>query len=191
MQNLARVLRQVGDEYTAAIDIAPQFQDTTNDEVRAVTFVMPPETEVEDVAPSTVGSFKDNVATFTISKDTKFPYYLTITSGPSEKTVTQLFVENFTSPDRILVMAGVGTLLVSGFQGASMLRRRKAYGRTAKLIAKIYENKRRDQKALSSELITIHDSLYRMFVEDKMTDEQFEKLHTLVHEHLPETEKES
>lgn len=184
------ILKQAGERYEATISIAPQFQNTTSDEERMMTFVMPPTTEVETIGPSATGSFKGNVATFTISTGTKFPASFTVTSGPHEKDVAELLVENLTSPDRILVMAGVATLIFSSFQGATMLRRRKTYYRTAKLIARVYEENRDNREALSSELTSIHDSLYRMFVEDKITDEQFEKLHNLVHEHLPETKEE-
>jgi len=180
------ILQQVKDKYKATISIAPQFQNTVSDEERLMIFAMPPTTEVESVEPSTMGSPKDNVATFTISAGIRFPDSFTIISGPPKKSITELLVENLTSPDRILVIAGVATLLVSGFQGASMLRRRKTYARTAKLIARVYEENRENREALNRELTSIHDSLYRMFVEDKITDEQFEKLHSLVHEHLPE-----
>lgn len=182
------ILQQVKDKHTATVSIAPQFQNTASDEERIMTFIMPPTTEVESISPSTVGSFKANIATFTISTGAKFPNSFTLVSGPPKKEITELVVETFTSPDRILVIAGVTTLLVSSLQGFSMLRRRKTYGRTAKLIAKVYEENRNSSEALIRELTSIHDSLYSMFVEDKITDEQFEKLHDLVHKHLPETE---
>lgn len=184
------ILQQVREKYKAIISIAPQFQNTTSSEERVITFVMPPTTEVESVEPSTTGVFKDNLAVFTVSTGTKFPSSFTVVSGPPKKSLAELLTETLTSPDRILVIAGVVTLLVSSFQGAMLLRRRKAYSRTARLIARIYEENKGKREALNSELTSIHDSLYRMFVEDKITDEQFERLHNLVHEHLPEAKEE-
>jgi len=62
---------------------------------------------------------------------------LNFISGSHKKT-SEMIVKNFTTPDRILVLAGTITVIVSGFQGRIMLRRRRTHNRTARLIAKVF-----------------------------------------------------
>lgn len=180
------ILRQEGESFTAAVNVNPLRRNALSEDNRSIVIVMPPQSEVESINPSNLGTFKKNAATFTVSANDRLPTSFMVVSGPHKKDLTEMIIENFTSPDRILVMGGVVTVAFSGFQGMGMLRRRRTYNRTARLIAKIFHEYKATPDRLRQELSTLHVSLYRFFVENQITDEQFEKLLALVDRILKE-----
>ena len=180
------ILRQEGEYFKATVNVNPLRQNAKSEDDRNIAIVMPSQSEVESINPSNLGSFKKNTATFTVSANDRLPASFTVDSGPHKKDLTEMIIENFTSPDRILVMGGVITVAISGFQGMNMLRRRRTYSRTARLIAKVFHEYGATPDRLRQELSIIHTSLYRFFIENQITDEQFEKLLAMVDRILKE-----
>ena len=142
------MLLQSGDSYLATVNVNPLRQNTLSEDNRNIFIVMPSDSEVESINPSSSGNLQKNIATFILSANSHLPVSFTVTSGPHVPTFNEMVLANFTSPDRIIVIAGVATVLISGFQGMSLLRRRRTYNRTAKLIAKIFHDYIRPHEAL-------------------------------------------
>jgi len=170
------ILRQEGDSFTATIDISPLRRNTASEHERNIFIIMPSQSEVESITPSNLGQYKKNTATFTISASGRLPSSFTVISGPHVSSLTETIIDTFTSPSQIIVMASVVTIAISGFSGVGMLRKRRTHNRTAKLIAAVYRDYRKDHEKFDQELDRIHDLLYRLVAEDKISDDQFDKL---------------
>ncbi len=172
------ILRQEGDTYTSTIMISPRWQNATSDPPtdRRIFIVMPPQSEVKTLSPAETGLYTGNIATFTLPSTKRLPFRLTVTSGPHIKEMTELIIENLTSPDRIVAMVGLVVGISSGSQGLRMLRRRRTYNKTIQLLVRVFDDNKSDSQRLVAEMGNITSSIFRLFIENKITDEQFEKL---------------
>lgn len=142
------MLLQSGDSYLATVNVNPLRQNTLSEDNRNIFIVIPSDSEVESINPSSSGDLQKNIATFILSANSHLPVSFTVTSEPHVPTFNEMVHANFTSPNRIIVIAGVATVLISGFQGMNLLKRRRTYNRTAKLIAKIFHDYIRPHEAL-------------------------------------------
>ena len=73
----------------------------------------------------------------------------------------------------------IGSLIVisfTGLRGRKIWQRNKLYHRIYKSMVTIYDISSKDPSRFNQEMENISSSIFKMLVEDKITDDQFEKL---------------
>ncbi|MFQ6075762.1 MAG: hypothetical protein ACE5Z5_06480 [Candidatus Bathyarchaeia archaeon] len=170
------ILRQEGDTYTATIKISPLKQHTPSKYNRNIIVTMPPGTELKKISPTEIGSFTRDLATFTLAKNKEMPEGFMVTSGPHVKGTTEILVEGLTSEWGIAAIIGLITGLSSGMQGVRIWRRRRTYNRMVRLMVRIYDEYSSDPDRLTQEMANLTHSIMRLFIDNKITDDQFERL---------------
>jgi hypothetical protein len=75
--------------------------------------------------------------------------------------------------------AAIGSLIVlsfTGLRGRKIWQRNKLYHHIYKSMVTIYEISSKDLSRFHQEMDNVSSSIFKMLVEDKITDDQFEKL---------------
>jgi hypothetical protein len=141
-----------------------------------VEIVMPSSTELKTATPHDNIEIENNIARFTVHKGEFLPDSFTVTSGPRQKTLSEIFFDTFTSTEAIAAIIGLTVLIPSGIQGLRMLRRNKTYNRLIRLIIKIYEEYKSSPDTLKKEMDNLTETIFRSFIEYNITDEHLEKM---------------
>jgi hypothetical protein len=175
----SNILQQKGELFTATIYVDSFKQKEPSEWDRNIVIIMPSDTEVktaETTIPSIIADIEGNVAYFTIQKNETLPISFTVVSGPYEKSFWGLFVDQLISPDVAATIIGFVILFPSSLQGAKMLRRRKTYNRLLDLMVAVYDEHKYNASVFEKEITNITDSIFKSFIDNKLTDEQLEKL---------------
>jgi hypothetical protein len=156
--------------------MAPWTQHTPSQSDMLVEIVMPASTELKTATPINDVEIENNVARFTIHEGELLPDSFTVTSGPRQKTLPEIFFDTFTSAEGIAAIIGMTVLIPSGIQGLRMLRRNRTYNRLIRLIVKLYDEYRSNPGALEKEMDNLTEAIFRSFINNNITDEHLEKM---------------
>jgi hypothetical protein len=175
----SNMISQDADSYSLLIDVSPLYQGTTYNVEQEIRVVMPSETDVVNASPSNMTVWKGNIATFTIHRGNIYPASYSVTSSPRQKSLSEKLLESVgTQPSSWVAVGTVAVLLYGAFRGTTLMRRRKTYYRLYRSMASIYDRYSSNPSQLNLEMTSMSGSILKYFIEDKMTDEQFEKLMT-------------
>jgi len=178
----SNLLSQHKDTYSLILDVSPQYQGKTYDVDQKIQISMPSNTEVRSASPSSMSTWSGNTVTFTIHAGNRYPMEFSVTSGPAIKDVTQSFLESagrwLIEPSTWVAFATLAVLLYTSFRGKRIWSRRKTYYRLYRSMVNIYDHYSLNFAQFYQEIENLSRSITKYFIEDKITDDQFDKLLT-------------
>jgi hypothetical protein len=176
----ANILSQHEDNYTLTIPVSADYRGYTFRIQQAIDINMPPNTEVREASPANMSLLKGNTATFVIPRGERYPASFTVISGPPAKSFGQAFWEGaslwFVTPGGWAAIASLLVLSFTGLRGRKIWHRSKLYHRLFKSLVTVYDMYSKDLIKFNQEMDNMSRTIIRMLVEDKITDEQFDKL---------------
>ena len=177
----ANILAQHGGDFTWSLDITPSSRGQSVNMQQVIEINMPANTEVKETSPLNMSiTPKDNTATFVLAQDDRYPPSFRVVSGPPAKSFSQIVWENTSL--WILTPGGWATLvslLVLGFgavRGRRIWRRNRLYHHLYNSMVTIYDLHSTDVAKFNQEMANVSTSIFKVLIEDKITDDQFEKL---------------
>ena len=174
----ANILSQHGDNYTLTLPVSTSYQGYTFKINQIIDVNMPANTEIKQTFPSSTHS--ENTATFIIARGDQYPISYTVISGSPTESLSQIFQKAsslwFTTPAGWAASASLLVLSITGLRGRTLWRRNKLYHRLFKSMVTIYDLYSSDLEKFHQEMKNISASIFKMLIDDKITDEQFEKL---------------
>ncbi|MEM3731293.1 MAG: hypothetical protein QW667_03685 [Candidatus Bathyarchaeia archaeon] len=175
----ASILTQHLQNYTFTINMLSN-QLKTNKVQQVIEINMPLNTEVKEATPADLCIIKGNTATFTIGTEEKYPNALKVISGPPAKSLSQMLWEGASlwlfTPAGWGVMASLTVLTFTGLRGRKILGRNRVYSRLYKNIVTLYDLHAHDNLRFRQEMDNMNKSIITMFLQDRITDQQFERL---------------
>ncbi len=176
----ANILTQHSNNYTLTLGVNPLNAGRTLNIDQWVDVNMPADTEIKETSPSNMSLMKGNTATFVISKDDPLPTSFTVVSGSPSKSFSQVVWESASvwllTPGGWAAMATLVVLSYTAFRGRRIWGRSKLYHRMYKSMVTIFNLYSSDIIKFHQEMANISSSVFNLLIEDKITDEQFEKL---------------
>jgi hypothetical protein len=176
----ANVLSQRAGNYTCILGVSSDYQGYTFKIQQTIDVKMPTDTEVKETNPSSMTVFNGDTATFAITRGDTYPATYTVVSGPLAKSLGQAFVESAAVWTVTPVgWAAIGSLLVlalTGFRGRAILKRNNTYHRLYKSMITLFDLYSQDLPRFHEEMDSVSKSVFKMVIEDRITDDQFEKL---------------
>ena len=174
----ANILSQHGDNYTLTLPVSTNYQGYTFKINQIIDVNMPANTEIKQTFPSSKNSA--NTATFTVTRGDQYPSSYTVISGSPAESIAQI-VQNdaivwFTTPGGWAAVASLLVLSITGLRGRTIWRRNKLYHHLYKTMVTLYELYSKDLQKFHQEMANISATVFKMLIDDKITDEQFEKL---------------
>jgi len=178
----ANIMSQFKDAYSLGLDVSPLYRGLRYDVEQKIQIAMPSNTEVRSASPSNMSTFSGNAVTFTIHEGDRYPTSFLVTSGSPIKDVTQSFLESagrwLTEPSTWVAFATLTVLFYTAFSGKRIWSRRKTYYRLYKSMVNIYDRHALNFTQFYQEIENLSRSITKYFIEDKITDDQFDKLLT-------------
>ena len=176
----ANVLSQHGDNFTFNIGVSSYYHGYTFKTQQVIDINMPATTEIKSTSPTDIGLMKGNTATFLLFTGDTYPSQYSATSGPPAKSFGQAFLESASiwvfAPTGWAAIASLFLLGLTGLRGRTLWRRNRIYHRLYRSMVTIYDLYSEDPPKLQLEIDNISKSVFKLLVEDRITDDQFEKL---------------
>jgi hypothetical protein len=178
----ATLLTKYKDQYSLLLRINPPHVGKMHEFNRMMNITMPSDTEVLRTSPANISHYSENIMRFTLTEGDRYPESFSGISGPPIKSVSQIFIESFFivigDPSAWLAFVSLLAIGYTGFQGRRMWSRRKTYYRLYRSMVSLYNRYAQDFDKLFDEIESLSTSITTYFVEDKITDDQFDKLLT-------------
>ena len=176
----AHLLSQQEDNYTFSIDVSSFYRGHAFNTSQIIDVNMPAGTEIKETFPSSMAVQKGNTASFVKAPEDTYPAAFTVVSGPISKSLGQIISEDaslwFLTPGGWAAIGSLLFLSFTGLRGRRIWNRNKLYHRLYKSMVSIYDMYSKDLLKFHQEMDNISRTVIRMLVEDKINDEQFEKL---------------
>lgn len=176
----ASLLSQHGNNFTLTIGVSSDYRGHNFTIQQVVDINMPADTEVREASPWAMSLLRGNTATFVIEKNSTYPAAFTAVSGPPSKSLAQVIWEGaslwFVTPAGWAAIASLLVLSFTGLRGRRIWNRSRLYHRVFKSMVTIYDMYSKDLLKFHQEMDSMSRSIIKMLVEDKITDDQFEKL---------------
>jgi len=177
----ANILSQRRDTFTLTLDVFSAYWGQKIENVtRIIEISMPPNTEIQSMAPSNLAFSKENTATFVISENDEYPISFIVVSGPQTKSLGQAVWEALArwvlEPSIWVAFATLLVLTFTGLRGKRVWSRHKTYYRLYKAMVNIYDLYFTNFPKFRQEIDNLSKSVTRLFIEGKITDDQFDKL---------------
>jgi hypothetical protein len=177
----ADVLTQHGDIYNCSIPLVHNYWGNTfKNAQQMININMPANTEAKAALPADWGPLKGNTATFVIAYGDTYPSLFTVTSGPPAKSLSQAAWDNLTlallSPGGWATIGSLIVLSFTGLRGRRIWQRNKLYHRIYKSMVTVYDMYSKDPVKFNREMDNVSRSSIKMLLDDRITDEQFDKL---------------
>lgn len=176
----ANILTQHENNYTLLIPVSADYRGYTFRIQQTIEINMPPNTVVKEASPANMSLLEGNTGSFVIARGDRYPAAFTVVSGSPAKSFGQAFLESaslwFVTPGGWAAIASLSVLTLTGLRGRKIWHRSKLYHRLYKSLVAIYDMYSKDLIKFNQEMDNISGTIIKMLVEDKITDEQFEKL---------------
>lgn len=174
----ASILSQHGNNYTCTIGVASSYMDKSFLIDQVIDVNMPPETVTKEFSPQQLSlSLGNNVGSFVLTHGDFYPSSFIVTSSPPTKNpLTEAISAWFATPAGLAAIASLLVLSFTALRGRRVYGRNKLYHRLYRSMVTLYDLYNRDLSRFRSEMQGISKSIFTMMVEDKINDEQFEKL---------------
>jgi hypothetical protein len=178
----ANIIAQHSSNYTLTIDVSPFYLGEPCNMQQIIEINMSSDNEIKETSPSNITMTKSNTATFVMGKDDRYPTSFTVLSGPPTASLSEVIWQGASlwlfTPGGWAALATLSVLAFTGLRGRRILNRNRLYHRLYKGMVKIYDVYSTDLPRFAQEMDNISRSIIKFFVEDKITDDQFEKLLT-------------
>ena len=174
----ANILTQNGNDYTCTIGVATSYLNESFDVNQVIDINMPPETVTKELSPSTFScSSKDNVGSFILKNGDLYPQAFTVISAPpAQDLAKQVLTSWFTTPGGLGATASLIVLAFTALRGRRIYHRNNQYHRLYRGMVTLYDLYGNDETRFSSEIDGMSRNIVKMMVDDKINDDQFEKL---------------
>jgi len=176
----ASILTQHGDNFTVTIPVSSDYRGYTFKIQQVIDVNMPPNTEVREASPGNLSLLKGNTATFVIATDERYPAAFTVVSGPPAKSFGQAVWEGasvwFLTPGGWAAIASLSVLSFTGLRGRRIWNRSRLYRRLYKSLVTVYDMYSKDLIKFHQEMDNMSRTIIKMLIEDRITDEQFDRL---------------
>jgi hypothetical protein len=177
----ANLLSRTKEVYSLSLRTSPHCLGQIHSVDRFISISMPSDSEVSNTSPHTLSSCSDNVATFRLHVGDEYPQSLQVTSGPPVKDLKEILFENIqrwaAEPETWVALGTAAAALYAIFHGLKAWRRRKQYYRLYRSMVNLYDHYT-DFSTFSREMEGLSRSVSEYFIEDKINDEQYDKLLT-------------
>ena len=174
------VLVQHGENYTLTILVSPADIGRKFNMQQVIDINMPANTEIKEMTPANLSLVRGNTASFILSKDDPFPAAFTVVSGPPAKPLNQALFEGASvwllTPGGWAAIASLTVLGVTLVRGRVIWRRSRLYHHMYNSMVTIYDLYASDVLRFHQEMANLSSSVFKLLIEDKVTDDQFEKL---------------
>lgn len=178
----ANTLQKYLETYSFALDVAPQNIGRINNDFRLINITMPSETEAHFTSPPEISTQSENIVTFSLDEGEKYPVAFSVKSGPPIRTSQQIIgelVQTFlTEPEAWAILGSSIACIYAAFRGKHVWDRRKTYYRLYRSMVNTYERYSDDFTKFSHEIENLSKTTTQYFIEDKINDDQFDKLLT-------------
>jgi len=177
----ANVLSQHKDTSTLTLDVYSAYWGQKIENVsRVIEINMPPNTEIQSMTPSNLAFSEENTAKFVISEDDEYPVSFIVVSGPPTKSLGQVVWEALArwvlEPSIWVAFATLLVLVFTGLRGKQVWSRHKTYYRLYRAMVNIHDSYSTNFPRFRQEIDNLSRSVTRLFIEGKITDDQFDKL---------------
>lgn len=176
----ANMLSQHGENFTFTIGVSSYYQGYTFKIQQAIDINMPASTEVKEMSPLNMSIPRGNTASFVIARGDTYPESFTVVSGPPTKPLGQIVWENaslwLVTPGGWAAIATLTVLSFTGLRGRRIWRRNRLYHRMYNSMVTIYHLYSSDLMKFHQEMANVSSSIFQLLIQDKITDEQFERL---------------
>jgi hypothetical protein len=172
-----RLLSTSGTEYSFTLPSRENYISTTEREIK---ISMPVNTQIRSYSPTDTTMYNENTAIFTVSEGHFYPSSFTVTSGPPIKEFSQIFLENITywvtDPSRWVAFGSLIAIIYAAFNGKRLWDRRKTYYRLYRSMVRVFDHYAKDAPKFQQEIESLSKSITQFFIENKINDDQFDKL---------------
>jgi hypothetical protein len=176
----ANILSQHGENFTFIIGVSSYYQGNTFKIQQVIDVNMPPSTEVKEMSPLNMSIFRGDTASFVIARGDTYPQSFAVVSGPPTKPLGQIVWENanvwLVTPGGWAAIATLSVLGFTGLRGRRIWRRSRLYHRMYNSMVTIYHLYSTDLIKFHQEMANVSSSIFQLLIQDKITDEQFERL---------------
>jgi hypothetical protein len=176
----AHLLIQHEDNYTFSIGVQSLYVDRAFNTSQTINVNMPADTEIKETSPSSMAVQKSNTASFVKAPEDTYPQVFAVVSGPRAKSLSQIIADDaslwFFTPGGWAAIASLLVLSYTGLRGRRILNRNNLYHRLYKGMVSVYDMYPKDLLKFHQEMDNISRAIIKLLVEDKINDEQFEKL---------------
>ena len=177
----ANLLVQHGGNYSCDLAVSNSYAGYKYKIDQSIEINMPADTEVTVAAPESMRAQNEaippNTASFMITHDDVYPEAFAVTSSPPTKNVfMEALTAWFTTPAGWAAIASLLVLSATGLRGRKIYSRSRLYHRLYKSMVTLYDLYSKDIARFRTEMENVSKSIFKMMVEDKVSDDQFEKL---------------
>jgi hypothetical protein len=176
----ANLLSQHEGNYTFSIGVSTFYRGSAFNTSQVIDINMPANTEIKETSPASMAVQKSNTASFVKAPEDPYPEAFTIVSGPTSKSLSQVIMDDvslwFVTPGGWAAIGSLLVLMFTGLRGRRIWNRNKLYHRLYKSMVSIYDMYSKDLLRFHQEMDNMSRTIIKMLVEDKINDEQFEKL---------------
>ena len=117
---------------------------------------------------------------FAMSEDDEYPISFIVVSAPPTKSLPQAVLEALSrwvlEPSIWVAFATLLVLVFTGLRGKQIWSRHKTYYRLYRALVNIYDSYSTNFPKFHREIDDLSTSITRLFIEGKITDDQFDKL---------------
>jgi hypothetical protein len=176
----ANMLSQHGENFTFTIGVSSYYRGYTFKIQQVIDINMPPNTEIKEMSPLNMSIPRGNTASFVIARGDTYPAQFSAVSGPPAKPLSQIVWEGASAwiltPGGWAAIATLTVLSFTGMRGRRIWRRSKLYHHLYNSMVTIYDLYSTDVIKFHQEMANVSTSIFKLLIEDKITDDQFEKL---------------
>jgi hypothetical protein len=176
----ANVLSQRAGNYTCNLGVSSDYQGYTFKLHQTIDVKMPANTEVKETTPSNMTILNSDTATFVIARGDTYPVAYIVVSGPPTKSLGQALIESaavwMLTPFGWASIGSLAVLAITGLRGRAILKRNKTYHHMYRSMVTLFDLYSQDLAKFHEEMDNMSKSVFKMVVEDRITDDQFEKL---------------
>jgi len=177
----ANILSQRKDTFTLRLDVfSAYWSEKIENVTRVIKINMPSNTEIQSMTPSDFGFSEGNTAAFAMSEDDEYPISFIVVSAPPTKSLPQAVLEALSrwvlEPSIWVAFATLLVLVFTGLRGKQIWSRHKTYYRLYRALVNIYDSYSTNFPKFHREIDDLSTSITRLFIEGKITDDQFDKL---------------
>jgi hypothetical protein len=174
----ANVLVQHGSNYTCTLGVDNSFVGNAYKVNQVIDINMPAETVTKQFSPANLAvSLENNVGSFVLEHGDYYPQAFVVMSSPPQKNaVLEAVTAWFTTPAGWAAIASLVVLCFTALRGKRIYGRSRMYHRLYHSMVTLYDLYSRDYNRFNMEMENTSKTIFKMMVDDKITDEQFERL---------------
>ena len=178
----ANTLQKYLETYSFTLNMAPQNIGKINNDFRQIYITMPSETEVHHTSPPEISTQRENTVTISLNEGYEYPSSFSVESGPPTKNFQQIMGELaqtfVTEPETWAILGSLIACIYAALRGKHVWDRRKIYYRLYRSMVDTYERYSHDFTKFHQEIEGLSKTITQYFIEDKINDDQFDKLLT-------------